>query len=124
MTESTLPIVYLVDDDPAVRDSLRVILELYGMNVRDYASARGFLADPDRGGPGCLVLDLHMPDMSGFELLEVLREQGSRLPVIVFSGRGDATLREHVERNGAVAFLAKPVDTDILLETVKRFVLP
>jgi FixJ family two-component response regulator len=116
----TVPTIYLVDDDPAVRDSLRTMLEAFGMEVRDYASAKAFLADPYRNKRGCLVLDLHMPEMGGLELLDGLRQQGSSLPVIVFTGRGDVNLREHVERVGAVALLAKPVDTDLLLQTIQR----
>ena len=96
------------------------MLEAFGMDVRDYASAKAFLADPYRNKPGCLVLDLHMPEMGGLEVLEDLRQQGSSLPIIVFTGRGDGNLREHVERSGAVVLLAKPVDTDLLLETIKR----
>ena len=116
----TAPTIYLVDDDPAVRDSLRTMLEAFGMEVRDYASAKAFLADRYRNKRGCLVVDLHMPEMGGLELLESLRQQGSSLPVIVFTGRGDVNLREHVERVGAVALLAKPVDTDLLLQTIQR----
>jgi two-component system, LuxR family, response regulator FixJ len=115
-----VPTIYVVDDDPAVRDSLRTMLEAFGMDVRDYASAKAFLADPYRNKRGCLILDLHMPEMGGLELLEDLRQQGSSLPIIVFTGRGDVNLREHVERNGAIALLAKPVDTDLLLQTINR----
>ena len=115
-----VPTIYLVDDDPAVRDSLRTMLEAFGMEVRDYPSAKDFLADPYRNKRGCLVVDLHMPEMGGLELLESLRQQGSSLPVIVFTGRGDVNLREHVERSGAIALLAKPVDTDLLLQTIER----
>jgi FixJ family two-component response regulator len=109
-----------VDDDPAVRDSFRIMLESYGMEVREYSSAKDFLADPDRRSHGCLVLDMHMPEMSGLELLEILRGQGSSLPVIVLTGRGDVSLQEHVERSGAVTLLAKPVDADLLLRTIQR----
>src|SRR5258708_16203608 len=116
----TVPTIYLVDDDPAVRDSLRTMLEAFGMEVRDYASAKAFLADPYRNKRGCLVLDLHMPEMSGLELLENLRAQGSSLPVIVFTDRGDANLREHVERCAAAALLAKPIHTDLLLVIIQR----
>jgi two-component system CheB/CheR fusion protein len=96
------------------------MLESFDMGVREYSSAKAFLADRDRGNCGCLVLDLHMPGMSGLELLEVLREQGSSLPVIVLTGRGDVNLREHAERSGAVTLLAKPVDADLLLQTIQR----
>jgi two-component system response regulator FixJ len=112
--------VYLVDDDFAVRDSLRIMLESYGLAVQDYGSARAFLADTGRRGRGCLVLDLHMPEMSGLELLEVLREQRSALPVIVFTGRDDVDLKDQVERAGALALFAKPVDIEVLVQTIER----
>jgi len=123
MSTQGAPIVYLVDDDSAVRDSLRVMLEAYGMVVKDYVSAPAFLADGERRH-GCLILDLHMPEMSGLELLEVLREQGSELPVIVFTGRGDADLKERVEQAGALALFAKPVDVDALVQTIERALAP
>jgi two-component system response regulator FixJ len=115
-----VPTIYIVDDDSAVRDSLRALLEAFGMDVRDYGSAKAFLADPYGNKRGCLILDLHMPEMSGIELLEVLREKDSSLPVIMFTGRGDINLREHAERSGAIALLAKPVDTELLLQTIQR----
>jgi FixJ family two-component response regulator len=115
-----VPTIYIVDDDSAVRDSLRALLEAFGMDVRDYGSAKAFLADPYGNKRGCLILDLHMPEMSGIELLEVLREKDSSLPVIMFTGRGDINLRDHAERSGAIALLAKPVDTELLLQTIQR----
>ena len=120
MNIRTVPTIYLVDDDPAVRDSFRIMLESFGMEVREYSSAKAFLADPDKRNQGCLVLDMHMPEMSGLELLEILRGQGSSLPVIVLTGRGDVNLQEHVERSGAVTLLAKPVDADLLLRTIQQ----
>jgi two-component system response regulator FixJ len=115
-----VPTIYIVDDDSAVRDSLRALLEAFGMDVRDYGSAKAFLADPYGNKRGCLILDLHMPEMSGIELLEVLRERDSSLPVIMFTGRGDINLRDRAERSGAIALLAKPVDTELLLQTIQR----
>jgi len=94
----TVPTIYLVDDDPAVRDSLRTMLEAFGMSVRDYASAKAFLADPYRNKRGCLVLDLHMPKWVGSNCSTACGNKVHSLPVIVFTGRGDANLREHVER--------------------------
>ena len=119
MSNSTNRFVYLVDDDPDVRDSLGVLFEAFGLETKAYASARAFLADKERSSTrGCIVLDLHMPEMTGLELLDVLREQGSELPVIVFTGRGDANLEEQVQRAGALALFAKPVDADALVKTI------
>jgi two-component system, LuxR family, response regulator FixJ len=111
-------LVHVVDDDEAVRDSTRVLLESYGMEVRDYASAQDFLAANRKNPTGCLLLDLHMPGMTGLELLEHLRRDGSNLPVIIITGRGDSVLKERAARAGAVALLDKPVDNDVLLNSL------
>ena len=116
----TLPkLVYVVDDDEAVRDSMRVLLESCGMEVRDYASAPDFLAQHDGAANACLLLDIHMPGMSGLELLEVLREKNSQLPVIAITGRSDAALRDRARLSGAFAVLDKPVSEDVLLQSMK-----
>jgi FixJ family two-component response regulator len=111
-------IVHVVDDDEAVRDSMRVLLESYGMNVRDYACAPDFLAANESTIDGCLLLDLHMPGMTGLELLELLRKRGYHLPVIMITGRSDSSLRERALRAGAVVLLDKPVDEDVLMHSL------
>ncbi|MEQ8268979.1 MAG: response regulator [Parvibaculum sp.] len=120
--------IYVVDDDDAVRDSMRALLESHGLTVRDYSSALHFLGEEERlyateGFYGCLLLDLHMPGMDGAELLERLSERGSPLPVIVLTGRADATLRERVIRAGARALLEKPVTEDELKYEIGRALL-
>src|SRR5215213_4246230 len=100
-------IVHVVDDDEAVRDSLRALLESYGTAVRDYASASEFLLAIPARLEGCVLLDLHMPGMSGLELLDLLRANGSKLPVIAVTGRSDALLKERVVRAGALTLLDK-----------------
>ncbi len=110
MGQRANPIVHVVDDDEAVRDSMRMLLESYGINVRDYASAVDFLARLSGEAEGCLLLDLHMPDMSGIELLELMQERHLMLPAIMITGRGDASLKDRALRAGALALLDKPVD--------------
>jgi two-component system, LuxR family, response regulator FixJ len=114
--------VHIVDDDDGVRDSFRSLLESHGLAVRDYASAEDFLADSQKPKFGCLILDLHMPHMTGLQLLGELQKQGSRLPVIAITGRGDSTLKQQVTQAGAFAFLEKPMNDDVLLWTIKSAV--
>ena len=109
-------IVHVVDDDEAVRDSMRALLESYGIEVRAYASAGEFLhANP--GQPkGCVLLDLHMPGMTGLELLETLQARRSRIPVILITGRSDSSLKQRAARAGAVTLIEKPVAGEKLLD--------
>ena len=111
-------VVHVVDDDEAVRDSTRALLESHGFEVRDYASAKEFLVDAPPKPKGCMLLDLHMPGMSGMELLDTLYAQGSRLPVIAITGRSDSALKERVVRAGALMLLDKPVADDALLQAL------
>ena len=113
-------LVHVVDDDDAVRDSMRALLESHGFEVRDYASAKEFLAGAPLKLTGCVLLDLHMPGMSGLELLDALRARGSKLPVIALTGRSDSALKERVVRAGALMLLDKPVGDDTLLNSLVR----
>ena len=112
--------VYVIDDDEAVRDSMRVLLESFGIGVSDYASAGDFLARVSAPANGCMLLDLHMPGMSGLELLELMRRRGWDLPVIVITGRSDDLLKERALRAGVVALLDKPVDESTLMNALDR----
>ncbi|MBI3709326.1 MAG: response regulator [Proteobacteria bacterium] len=112
--------VFIVDDDDAVRDSLKALLEFQDYRVRDYPSGAAFLAAEQPPHKGCLVLDLHMPVMSGFELLDILTASRFDLPVILITGRNDAAVRARADGSGAVALLEKPFDDDVLLQTIRR----
>lgn len=110
--------VAIVDDDEAVRDSLRLLLQSSDIATRDYRSVDEFL-QADTAGMACLVLDQHMPGTSGLELLRRLRARGLRLPVIVISGRRDSALDAEVTAAGATAIFSKPFDDSALLALLR-----
>jgi len=110
----------LIDDNDTVRDSTVVLLESAYIEAKAYASGRVFLKEFEPSAGCCIILDLHMPDISGFEVLDILRERGNTVPVVLFSGRADAITEERVRRSGAVALLTKPVAQDALVELIQR----
>ena len=112
--------VYIVDDDEAVRDSLRWLLEANNYRVRAYASAEAFLAEYDEQQPGVLIVDVRMPGMSGLELQEQLIARKSSLPVVFITGHGDIPMAISTMKKGAVDFLEKPFDETALREIVGR----
>jgi two-component system, LuxR family, response regulator FixJ len=112
-------LIYIVDDDEAVRDSIRFLLESHNIETRSCRSADEFL-QLNPTDMACLVLDLHMPGTSGLDLLRLLRGQGLPVPIIVVSGRPDATLEAEVRSAGATAMLPKPFDDESLLGQVRR----
>jgi FixJ family two-component response regulator len=112
--------VCVVDDDEAVRDSTRLLLEAVGYEARGYDCAAAFLLVFDPKSAGCLIFDIHMPDMDGLELLAEIRRQGATTPVLIVSGRSDAKLGERARASGALAVLQKPVDDDELLALVEK----
>src|ERR1700733_12268629 len=94
MTEAGRLVVWIVDDAVSVRKSIGAVLETADIVVRDYGSAGGFLGDFAPPEPSCLIVDHHMPDMTGLELLQHLRSEGITIPVIIITGRGDAIFKE------------------------------
>jgi FixJ family two-component response regulator len=123
MTAEPRLVVWIVDDAVSVRKSIGAVLETSDIAVRDYGSARDFLADFTPPAAGCLIVDHHMPDMTGLELLLHLRKLGHAIPVIVITGKGDAALRDKAIRAGAVDLLYKPVDGEELIKLIES-VLP
>lgn len=110
--------VFIVDDDEAMRDALHTLMKSVGMTTSLHASADDFLASYPPGRPGCLVLDVRMPGMSGLELQEVLAERGIDLPVIMITGHGDIPMAVGAMRAGAVDFLEKPFREQDLLQCI------
>jgi two-component system response regulator FixJ len=111
--------IFILDDDAGVRDSLRLLLECEGLETREFASCRAFL-DADGAEGDCLILDVHLPGMSGIELLETMRRRGDMLPVIVISGRIDAMTRNRARAAGALAVVEKPYQVEEVLDLVRR----
>ena len=112
--------VFIVDDDPAARDSVAVLVKSKGLPVRAFASAEEFLAEYQPGDSGCLVVDVRMTGMTGLELLEVLRQRNAALPVIIITGFGDVPTAVRAMRAGAFTFLEKPCRDQELWAAIQR----
>ena len=113
------PVVHIVDDDEAVRQSLAFMLSSAGVAVRLYESARSFLDGLDHVQCGCLITDVRMPDMTGIELLHCIKQRAPRLPTIVITGHGDVPLAVEAMKAGAIDFIEKPFDEQAILDAVK-----
>ncbi len=115
-----VPIVFVVDDDDAVRSALRLLLKSVGLSATVFASAQEFLASYAPQQPGCLVLDVRMPGMSGLELQDQLNVRGATIPVIFITGHGDVPMAVEAMQHGAFDFLQKPFRDQDLLDRVQR----
>jgi two-component system, LuxR family, response regulator FixJ len=120
LSQQTQPTVFVVDDDQATRKSLRWLVETLGVPVQTFHSGASFLDSYDPSQPGCLVLDVMMGGMSGLDLQKELNERQIEIPVIVLTGYGDVPTAVRALKNGAVEFLEKPFDGEVLLEHVRR----
>jgi two-component system response regulator TtrR len=107
---SGAPIVYVVDDDPSTRELLAWLMQREGLQVEAFPDARSFLERYSPGAPGCLLLDLNMPGMSGLELQQNLKSAGVTLPVIFLSGGADVPHAVRAVKEGAIDFIEKPFD--------------
>ncbi len=116
-------VVFIVDDDEALRDSLRWLLESVGLKVETHDSANSFLQSYYPGQSGCLLLDVRMPGMSGLELQEQLESRDVRLPVVIMTGHGDVSMAVRALKAGALDFIEKPFDDELLLASIQRALL-
>ena len=114
------PTVFVVDDDPAMRDSLCWLLQSVDLHVETYPSADAFLAAYDAGRPGCLVLDVRMPGMSGLNLQDELRARHIRLPIIMLSGHAEVPTAVRALKAGAIDFMEKPFSDELLLDRIRQ----
>jgi two-component system response regulator FixJ len=110
--------VFLIDDDPGVRDSLTLLLSLKGIRTQPFASAESFIETYRPEWSGCVLTDLRMPGMTGLELQSMLRERRMEVPVVVLTAHGDVATARAALKNGAFDFLEKPVDDAMLLDVL------
>ena len=113
-------VVHIVDDEEPVRKSLAFLLTITGFTVRVHDSATSFLRAAPTAGKACLVTDLRMPDMSGVDLLEKLKGIGAMVPAVVITGHGDVPMAVAAMKAGAVDFIEKPFEDDVLVDAIKR----
>ena len=112
--------VGVVDDDEAVRDSLQFLLETAGFSVATFSSAEHFLSEARPGDLACLVVDQHMPELTGLQLVTRLRDQGVTLPIALITGSPSPDLVRLAHELGVVAVLEKPLDDDVLLDFIEN----
>ncbi len=120
MSDELKPVVHIIDDDPGMRKSLTMLAQSASLPMRGYQSAEEFLAEANVARPGCIVLDLRMPGMSGIELLQQLRAEMVDIPVILISGHADVPTAVRGMKLGAVDLLQKPVEPEVLIEAIRR----
>jgi len=112
--------VFLIDDDPGIRDSLSLLLSLKGVRTQPFANAESFIETYRPEWNGCVLTDLRMPGMTGLELQSMLRERGVQVPVVVLTAHGDVATARAALKNGAFDFLEKPVDDTMLLDVLRN----
>ena len=117
---SQKPTVFIVDDDAAVRDSLSLLMRAADLLAEAFSGAREFLSQVTDDRPGCLVLDVRMPEVDGLQLQKQLAARGSRLPIIMLTGHGDVPMAVQALRAGALDFIPKPFDSKVLLARIQE----
>jgi FixJ family two-component response regulator len=118
--ETTAPIVFVVDDDISVRESLELLIRCAGWQPRIFASAQAFLAYPRVAAPSCLVLDITLPDLNGLDLQKLIAVDRVDMPIIFITGYGDVPMTVQAMKAGAVDFLTKPFSDDALLSAIQH----
>ena len=118
MPSHTTPVVFVVDDDVSVRESLELLIRVAGWRAETFASAREFLACSAVAGASCLVLDVSLPDLSGLDLQQRLSGGRMDIPIIFITGHGDIPMTVQAMKAGAVEFLTKPLSDDVLLRAI------
>jgi two-component system response regulator FixJ len=118
--DDTLPMIYLVDDDEAVRDALGMLFRSIGLRYEAYGSALDFLEHYDSRRPSCLVADVRMPGLSGLELQQRLNEQHKEIPIIFITGHGDVPMAVTAMRSGAADFIQKPFRDQDLIDRIHK----
>jgi FixJ family two-component response regulator len=114
------PIVFVVDDDVSVRESLELLIKFSGWQPEMFASAEEFLARPRTATPSCLVLDVSLPDLNGLELQKLIGTDRMEIPIIFITGHGDVPMTVQAMKAGAVEFLTKPFDDEVLLTAIRH----
>src|SRR6476469_2360546 len=114
------PIVFVVDDDISVRESLESLIQFAGWQPETFASAGDFLARPRPTIPSCLVLDVSLPDLNGLELQKLVASERTDMPIIFITGHGDVPMTVQAMKGGAVEFLTKPFDDEVLLSAIRH----
>jgi FixJ family two-component response regulator len=114
------PIVFVVDDDISVRESLELLIKFAGWQPETFASAEEFLARPRTASPSCMVLDVSLPDLNGLELQKLIGTDRVDMPIIFITGHGDVPMTVQAMKAGAVEFLTKPFDDEVLLSAIRH----
>lgn len=118
--KSKQPIVFVVDDDISVRESLEMLIKFEGWQPETFASAKEFLERPPTATPSCLVLDVSLPDLNGLELQKVIGSERVDMPIIFITGHGDVPMSVQAMKAGAVEFLTKPFNDEVLLSAIRH----
>jgi FixJ family two-component response regulator len=120
MSHASTPIVFVVDSDPSVRESLELLVRAAGWRAETFASAKEFLARPRSVVPSCLILDVTLPDLNGLELQERIVSERTDIPIIFLTGNADIATTVRAMKRGALEFLTKPFDAEALLTGIQQ----